>query len=239
MFYITQKILLAGAIALGAAGANAATVTAIYTGTVGQGYDVLNVFGFGEGSSLDGKAFSMTFVYDTEIGRQPTTLTSEEVFGGYQYTEVAGYEISPITYAEFRINGFSVSVDIAAYGRITTFNDGTQSLIHHFAGSVGQEEGYVYLTESSATGAINPDLNAAQDIDGSGILSPITHVDANPSASNLNFDQGSFRHNGGDAYGSLKVDHLSITVSAVPLPSALPMFMVALLGLGMLRRRAG
>jgi hypothetical protein len=34
------------------------------------------------------------------------------------------------------------------------------------------------------------------------------------------------------------VEHLSITVSSVPLPGAMPLFLVALLGFGALRRRA-
>jgi hypothetical protein len=238
MYFMTQKILMAGAIALGAATADAATVTATYTGTVGQGFDQWDVFGMGENVVLDGKAFSMMFMYDTDIGRLPTTPSTQEVYGGWQETEVSGFELSPMVHVELRINGVVINFDVTAIGRVRAFNDGTQSFIHHYAGSIDHNQGYVSLTESSATGSINTDLTAPQEIDGSGILSPITRLDNEEIGTALNFDQGSFRHNGGEAYGSLKVEHLSITVSSVPLPGALPLFMVALMGLGMLRRRA-
>lgn len=238
MYHFTQSLLLAGAITVSGAAASAATVTATYTGTVGQGFDLSDIFGYGPSSTLDGKAFTLIFYYDTTIGRTPSTPTEEQIHGGGQnYTE-PDYMVSPVSNVQFIINNILVSFDFAGFSKIRAVDDGTQNYIQHLSGSIFDGEGYVSVTETSLNSSIGIDLTAPQEIIGSGILSPFGRIEENADPAAINLDQGSFRYSWGEAYGSLKVEHLSITVSSVPLPGALPLFLVGLLGFGALRRRA-
>ncbi len=238
MYSLARKFFLAGAVALSAVAGNAATVTATYTGTIGQGFDRVDVFGLGENVDLSGVAFTLVFIYDTLIGQDLTNPNAEEIYGG-PFDPIAGHETSPISLAELTINGIGVGWNSSAYNQVKAFGDGVQNYIRHFAGGMDRTEGFISITESSLTNAIAVDLDAPQEIDGSGMTNPFERIEIEPFHVLHNFDQGSFRYNADEAAGSFKVDHLSITVSSVPLPGALPLFLVALLGLGMVRRRAG
>ena len=66
---VLRVFVAAAALVLVAASpAAAAIMLATYTGSVLSGVDNANLFGFGQGAGLTGKAFTATFLYDTEAG---------------------------------------------------------------------------------------------------------------------------------------------------------------------------
>jgi hypothetical protein len=66
---------------LGAAGANAATMQAVYSGFVVGGYDQTGVFGAPD-TDLDNMGFALTMIYNTQTGNRETTSTGDLLTGG-------------------------------------------------------------------------------------------------------------------------------------------------------------
>lgn len=202
--------------------ADAAIVTATYTGTVGGGFSDTNYFGIG--NVLDGSIFSLVFQYDTMIGADASPVF-DQVYGG-TLVWAPGHGITPMLSAVLTIGSVFFSFDATTYGQATTLDNGADSYVYHLAGFNLANQTYVGISEYQGTGSVLVDIDAPQEIDGGFVPSPFFAL-----------DQGDFRLDDGTS-GSLKVDHVSITVATVPLPATLPLFAVALLGFGWVRRRS-
>ena len=224
MYHFIKNNILAAALAVCAAPACAATVTATYTGTIGTGNSASNFFEVGE--DLAGVAFMLVFVYDTLIGVD-SSPSFDQVYGGSQEV-TPGHEVSPMLSATLTINAIEFSQSPAQFGQATLWNDAVTSYAYHFAGSIYSAttgESFLAASVSRDDGSILGDILAAQEIGGPGLAGSLFQE-----------DQGYFSVDT-QTYGTLVVDNLSITVAAVPLPGSLPLFAAALLGLGAMRRR--
>lgn len=83
----------------------AATMQAVYTGTVAVGTDTAGLFGVA-GGDLGGQAFSLAFTYDTGLGfLDSATPGVERLWGGSLY---AG--LTPPVTARFTVNGHSQTI---------------------------------------------------------------------------------------------------------------------------------
>ena len=105
------------ALALFAIPASAATMKAVYTGTVDYGYDQTGIFGTA-GADLSGLNYVLTYIYDTSKGYRWTGSGYDEIYGGEGY----GNE-SPILSATLKINGHSTEFGSDYYGVAYAYSD--------------------------------------------------------------------------------------------------------------------
>ena len=109
------------------AASGAATMQAIYTGTVSGSYDMTGLFGRAPGASLDGLAFSLTYTYDTSLGLRYTSATSDEIYGG------AGYGApSPIFSAVLNIGGVAKVIFGTTYSFARQFDGFGYDYLDHY-----------------------------------------------------------------------------------------------------------
>jgi hypothetical protein len=160
MSNIARKCVLAAAVALSGQAAQAATVTAVYTGTVGLGLAESTFDNFGP--ILDGVGFTLTFIYDTAVGFESSS-SFEQVSGGTE-APVAG--ATPISYAILNFEGTEedLSISTAGYGQATVFDDGNESYVYHFGGSLGPFEAYVEISEFQPVGTLLTDLSRSSSL---------------------------------------------------------------------------
>ncbi len=212
--------------------ASAVTMSAEYTGTVVSSYDQTDTFGAGIGSSLDGMAYSLVFLYDTPAGY----LNSGPNFVQQLGSEMLGFE-NPMISATITINGVSLSVsptDSSNY----RYDDGYTAYAqdnagYYFNDMVTIVSQYVSDIFYSVTGFIPPDFSlpfaVAGGLGNGGIFS-FQEFDNNTGVFFTNVS------------GSLIVETLTVTrvgdvLPPVPLPASLPLLLVALGGIAALRRR--
>ena len=97
--YIRLVMICAWA-ALWPVAGGAATMNAVYTGTVGSGFDAAGLFG-APGTDLAGTPFTLTFSYDTDTGFRDTSVPGvERLWGGAVYPGIA-----PAVTTRFTLNG--------------------------------------------------------------------------------------------------------------------------------------
>lgn len=233
-------LIATSALALTAASAEAATMKAVYTGTVYSSYDQTGVFGEAD-TSLDGLSYLLTFIYDTALGNRNT-------LPGY-YDEVSGGEVysastDPILSAKLTINGKSFSVDGSYQGFAGVQSDNSSySNYYHYAHEYdpGDEDGkykYSYINQNSNfTEGTVPELDVATTLTGSyysywGYFQKYEY----------DYTTGAYLSY---AHGYLDPDKLVITrytpddggPAPVPLPAAAGLMAAALGALGTLARR--
>lgn len=208
--------------------ASAATMQAVYTGTVDYGTDYSGVFG-AAGSDLTGLNYTATYVYNST---GPLTYTDANTDGAYGGTN---YSTAPQTYsAKLRINGVTFSFDTSFYSYAYVFSDlaSYTQLNNQVYDGTGNHYGnfFNYLCYSAFG---TPDVSATVDADNSGVC-------GSGSASNYNYDSGTGSYTN-NFYASMTSDHLKVTqVSAVPVPAAGAFLLAGLAGLvGLKRRKAG
>ncbi len=129
---------LALAAAVLAAPAGAATMQAVYTGTVNNGYDETGLFGTPQ-TFLDGLAYSVTYTYDTGLGNLSSGLGTDTLTGGSAY----GTQ-SPLLSAVVSIGGIAQSL-LGSYQTYIAVTDLAAAGI----GSVGINT--VHLADDSTT----------------------------------------------------------------------------------------
>lgn len=219
--------------------AAAATMQAVYTGTVTGSYDQTGVFG-GPGSSLDGAAFTMTFRYDTTQGATDDGGYYQQLYGGAAYGTT-----SPFFYAALTINGVTQTLDLNYYSLVQLHDasaiGGTQTetlhqAVDYFDDGLTQDYANFYAYLGSIDGSLGVPLDLTQ---------PFT-ADFDP-LNGTHYGSGYFQLHDYDygtntyteyAYGNLAPTRVVVTaVSAVPLPAGLPLLVFALGGLAVAARR--
>jgi len=218
---VLKRSVFSAFLALGASGVQAAIVTATYSGTINEGASSGDYFGTGVG--MNGLPYLLVFQYDTAIGGL-SGPGLDQVFGGTSVL-TPGHGMSPMLSAALTIGSVTHYFGVGGYGEATAFNDGTSSYTYHQAGVITDGLYVAILGQESQPGIV-PDIEAPQDFSPENLPNEL-----------FTFDQGSFGVNEGTT-GYFSVDRVRITVAAVPLPGTLPLFAVALLGLGWLRRRS-
>lgn len=218
------------------AASGAATMQAIYTGTVSGSYDMTGLFGRAPGASLDGLAFSLTYTYDTSLGLRYTSATSDEIYGG------AGYGApSPIFSAVLNIGGVAKVIFGTTYSFARQFDGFGYDYLDHYQ----QEDTY-----DPQSGAFSQNYVHQWGYDYGDAL-PI-NLDLPFSLSGLASTGqfagafGFFSYDpvlGGPstyAFGSLYADTLDVSAvapAAVPLPAGAGLVVTALAALRGLRSR--
>ena len=216
--------------------ASAVAVTASYFGIVdatqtidgvsesAPDYDVANLFG---GGNLEGDFITATFAYNTSLGIETNTASSDELDGGLSFGAS-----SPITSAVYQVQApgstatytYSYTPDYEADVFVGSNDPDTGSAdMHEVADSTSQDQSFAYLIPTST-----PPSSLAL------------------SFSALGFGPGSYLDPGATNTGSLDnivFDTLQLTVSAAPEPAcwALMISGLAMIGAALRsgRRRAG
>jgi hypothetical protein len=235
------------ALAVLASPVSAATMQAVYRGTVSGGYDETGVFGAG-GGDLAGLAFTLTYIYDTSVGNRDSGY-HDDWMGSWFYDELRGgtaYGVpSPILSATLELAGKPDFVDFGGVtqAEITTRSDGaTYTNYHHRAQSTGygddaENGSFVYgFTVNNWLSA--PVGSSANLDDPSSLLT-------GPMDFSGDFDIYAFSYTNGNyflrAQGTLDEDTLEISELVIPAPVPLPASFGALLtglvAVGMLRRK--
>lgn len=207
-------------VALGAFGflstAQASLVTVTYSGQITMGNDATNTFGTAStvpsgGVDLGGQFLSLTYVFDTSKGVYSNVGGIEMVSGGGAFPGV-----SPAISASVTINNTTVSFSGAGGGSLSASDAYGASMLSQSA----QYDTDTYVS-STLMGSLGSFRNS--------ITSPLTIALGSYGGSDP-YAYGSFSVNDGDVSGFFEAR--SLTISAVPLPSALPLFGLALAGLG-------
>ena len=232
-----MKLKLSGALLVAALmqapHASAVAVTASYFGIVdatqsidgvtesAPDFDVAGLFG---GGNLEGDFITATFAYNTSLGSETSTKTSDELLGGLSFSLP-----SPITSATFLIQTpgaptnytYSYTPDYEADVFVGSDDPDTGAMdLHAVAGSTNQDQSFVYIVPKSA-----PPSNLTSSFSAFG-FGPGSYLE--PGATNT----GSF--------DNIVFDTLQLTVSAAPEPTgwALMIAGLALIGTALrLRRR--
>lgn len=237
-----RQLICAAALAVGASGAQAATMQAVYTGTVFSSGNTTGEFGVAAVDGLDGLGYVLTFLYDTDVGTVVTFPTNTSFIGG---TDSGTLGPSPIISASLSINGVTRSIAGASQGSISQQQD-SLDIAQHFAldetayDGIGTDLAYsLFITISGSDFATSSDLTQ-----------PFTLTGLTPSAGSGRFQL--IRHEDGvnveNATGGLYVETLTVSayvapdpdteVPVVPLPAGLPLLVGGLGALALLRRRA-
>ncbi len=235
------------ALVLFASPTSAATMFAVYKGTVSSGLDSTGVFGTA-GRNLAGAHFVMTYAYDTALGNRETGFHSDWM-GSWYYDKLKGgtsYGIaSPIISAFLTIEGSSSGFE---FGGLTQgvvevqSDDMSYTNYHHRAQSTGYGSdsangdyvyGYTVDNWLSAPTGSSGNLEDASDLTTGPFDFPGSFKIYRYSyASGSYFDL---------AEGSLAEDTLSVSPrigpAAVPLPSSASFFLGSILLTSFLGRR--
>jgi hypothetical protein len=150
----TKLLAMIGAVAtIGfAAHASAAVYTVTYTGTVvpadsnATDTDVEDLFG---GGNLTGDAFTAVYTYNTSLGTETATSTTDQLVGGLDYGVTA-----PITSVTFTINGdaytYTPDYDSIAYASNTSATKTTGDYVEEQAYSTAGDVSLMKLASLSA-----------------------------------------------------------------------------------------
>ncbi len=226
-----KSILIAAALVVAGAGAQAAVMQAVFSGTINLGVDETGYFG-APNTDLAGTAYSLTYVYDTSIGDRYKSPGSDQLFDN---------GATPTVSASLTINGktFSQTTDVVAQ---------YLALDNNYFAAFSQDS---FTTVDALGGILTQTTNifAAGVYDflstyANGLETPFSASFPTSTAFDSYF-QLFTKDVVADAtitrvYGSLNVNNVAVTevlTSAVPLPASLGLFVMALGGLGALRVR--
>lgn len=213
------KSVVAG-VALGAFGvfgtAEASIVTVSYYGQIGvDGYDANNTFG--AGTDLSGQFLTLTYVFDTSKGTHTTG-------GGVDDVSNLGTlgQQSPSLSVSMTVNGKTLSFAGSYFGEIAASDAYGYSMLSQNAANDEQSYNSASTTLTAPLGSFPNSVTNPLSIALGGSGEPTAF--------------GTFSFYNTDATTGYNVtgsfDARSIAISAVPLPSALPLFGLALAGLG-------
>lgn len=206
--------------------ASAATMKAVYTGTVADGVDQTGIFGQSNGD-LTGLSFVATFLYDTAKGQRGRFPTSDSVSGG---SLLVGD--SPVLWVRLTISGQSYQYAPATIGAATVATDGVALTRTEHRGERQSSDGTTDLVDILLMGLRAP-VVIVPDLD-----QPLSLTDDD------SFYQGSFLFARTDiasginnvyTAGRLYVD--SVEIAPIPLPAAGGAMLVGLGALVAVRRR--
>ena len=230
----SNRITILGALFLGAVAlsefwlrpASATTVNMTYMGIVTQGLDATGLFGSAQ-SNLGGLAYTAVYTFNPELGTTSNSPTDNSAFGG------TGFGVpSPSLNAVLTINGHSAFFSGGFAGEFSGTNTGIFSQISEFVRDLSTVGG---LTDNELIHSIS---NQTATLPASLTL-PFMHVvTSDDFVAGSNFvirviDQNNNLVAG--ANGLLAPSMVSVeVVSETPLPTALPLFVSGLGGLGLL-----
>lgn len=217
------------------AASGAATMQAVYSGTVSNSYDLTGLFGLGAGASLGGLPYTLTYTYDTGSGLRFTGAASDENYGG------TGYDVaSPMFSAILAIGDVAQLVFGASFAYARQYGGTEYDYLDHYAqddvedlltGVVSQNYAYQWGYDYSNSLPANLDVPFSFD-----------QLAANGAAGGefgfFTYDFVEDRYST-YAYGSLYPDSLRVTVvapAAIPLPAGAWLLVLALGALAALRR---
>jgi hypothetical protein len=210
--------------------AAAATMRAVYIGTIADGTDETGVFG-SAGADLGGLSFEVMFVYDTALGMRTALPLSDSVTGG---TLLGGD--SPVLSVRLTVGQGSYRFVPDAQGAASIATDGTTLTLTEHTGERTADTGAVQVSDFLRIGlrtplVLLPDLDAALSL-----------------SDDDSFFQGSFVVSRtdrltGDAltYASGRFFTDAVSIAPVPLPAPVTLLGsgLALLALSSSRRRKG
>ena len=188
--------------------AQAAIVTVSYSGTLSEGVDTSGFFGTGS-TDLSNNAVLLTYVFDTTKGMLQSSANEHYAIGGTSYGVA-----SPALSDTISINNYSVSLDGSESGTIDASNDLGVSHQYHAAFSATGDS--AYSSVDAALGNLPNSITTAFSY----TVNPLTDT----AFARFDLADGS--------YGVFVPKSIAESVSAVPLPSSLPLFGIGLAGLG-------
>lgn len=205
--------------------AQAAIIRGTFSGTVIDGFDKIDEFGLGYNVDLTGQSIAGTFSFDSAALPKPILYT----YSGYASDQVS--PSVPITF-HYTINGVTETV-LGDNETVVSFKEKTPP-VPVYSSVTG-----INLFAISNTTETNSSINETFSVYYFTYVSPTKIISNIHDLGTLSFDQiaGSNPYEGGYTEVSnapLNFTVTSITagpVSAVPIPSALPMFGAALVGL--------
>lgn len=233
------KLTLAAAMSVAAVTAEAATMKATWTGTVSSSYTQGGDFG-AEGSELDGQNFTLTYVFDTDLGYRYTDPGRVDyTYGGsyYYYYD----EESPVLSTTLTIGGHARELMRGTsndFGQIYVSDDSYYSYDQYYTYSEHYSSEQDGSYESSYVSAY---VYQYAEFIGADNLEQAFSVDSFAGAyfsgyfSLYRYDAATGSYS--SSYGSLTPETLTVSVAAVPLPASGLALLAALGGLVAIRRR--
>ena len=218
------------ALAAQTAGARAAIMEMLYQGTVRNTIDYSGMFGAGIGAGvLDGKAFSASFLYDSDTGLTATNATQNDLYGGTAYGAA-----SPFVSGVMTINGISIALQVKqrfiATHTSASYGSSAFVLAEKLGVTGSPVHSFIDITVNAAAGAIPLGFGtpyAATPVTSTGAFS---FFQGNPFASGF-----LYRADGQITVSSVLVRQY--VPAAVPLPATGVMLLGAIAGIAALRRR--
>jgi hypothetical protein len=205
----------------------AVPMKAVFSGAVSGSNDQTNYYGQGTGPALDGLAYTLTFLYDPQTpgANRATNGFYDTAYGGTLFGPAVA---SPIQSAVLTIGGVSHDVSPAQYSAGLAYGGSYYQQVAQDTFDDGASfNRYNYVTQIVYGSSVTSDLEAPL-----GIFAMAFPPYGQFQFSNFDYALGQYAYL---ASGSLAAT--SLTVSAVPLPAALPLFAAGIGALGVIARR--
>ena len=201
------KLIALSVAGLFAVSASAADLIVTYTGTVANGIDADNMFGFGAGTDLTAKQFTLTFDYDTS--------DLEHVNPGYYDQYIGASALSSVTLS--LAGGTFASTIHSTYASTFRFQADPQEVVNYILDDTSNSESYVDMTGTSVFASIMLDT-------------PLNYSFGPDSTQSAHFQVNGNRI-------TLTAAGLSSSVSTVPEAGSWVMMLAGFGAIGAMRRR--
>lgn len=227
---VAKAVVFSFAVLFDSSHAEAAVVRAVYGGMVYSSFDLTGLFGLGTGYGVaDGRRATMTFTYDTSLGVRQTLSDMDSLSGGLMYGTV-----SPMISAVFKVNGIAFSTPGSTFSQIynTVHPNGitfaAAAANDFFDDGVTSTYADMFANTFDYLGRIPLDIATPFSV-------AVENGDGKIGASSYDYASGTSAYSFGSYF---KVDRLNVSlVSAVALPTGLPLLGTALAGLLLIARR--